>query len=285
MTLNEILMSLEIGLIYGIVAIGIYLTFRIIDFPDLTCDGSFVLGAAVTSVLIKYDVNPWIAVLVSIFAGGAAGAITGILYTRFRVTNLLAGILVGFMLYSVNLRVMGGIPNISLINNETIFSFNPLLILMLIGTTVSLVMALMLMTDFGLAFRSIGQNKRLAQNSGVNVPFMTIVGLALSNGVIALGGALFSQHQGFADVGSGIGTVIVGLASVMIGERLMSSKSVVLQVFSCLVGSIIYRLFISIALYSDSFGLTTSDLNLITGIMVVAIMYIPKKRGEAYVKS
>ena len=264
MTLNEIMMSLEIGLIYGIVAIGIYITFRVIDFPDLTCDGSFVLGAVVSGVLIKAGTAPWISLLFATLAGSVAGSLTGILYT--------------FMLYSINLRIMSGIPNISLINSNIIFAQFPVVELSIIGMSICSILTYLLRTDFGLALRSIGLNKRLAQNSGVNVSYMTIIGLALSNSIIALGGALFSQHQGFADVGSGVGTVIIGLASVMIGERIMPYKSILLQTISCLVGSIIYRLFISFALYSDSLGLTTSDLNLITGIMVIIIMYMPRRQ-------
>lgn len=278
MTLNEIMMSLEIGLIYGIVAIGIYLTFRVIDFPDLTCDGSFVLGTAVSSVLIKVGIDPWLALLSATFAGSIAGSLTGVLYTKFKVTNLLAGILVSFMLYSINLRIMGNIPNISLINSRTIFTQFPVIELFIIGMIMCIMITYLLMTDFGLALRTIGQNVRLAQNSGVNVSVMTIAGLALSNAIIALGGALFSQHQGFADVGSGVGTVIIGLASVMIGERIIRCKSIFLQVVSCIIGSIIYRLFISVALYSDYLGLTTSDLNLITGLMIITIMYMPRRK-------
>ncbi|RTK92858.1 MAG: hypothetical protein EKK61_02340 [Rickettsiales bacterium] len=281
MTLNEILMSLEIGFIYGIVAIGIYLTFRVMDFPDLTCDGSFALGAATTGTLIKWGFNPWLSLLISILTGMVAGILTGLLYARFKVTNLLAGILIGFMLYSVNLRIMGGIPNISLINNETIFGQMPLAILIAIGLIICVLIAYLLMTDFGLSLRSIGQNKRLAQNSGINVNLLTIIGLALSNAIIALSGALFSQHQGFADVGSGVGTVIIGLAAVMIGEKIMPYKSILVQITSCIVGSMIYRLFISFALHSDLLGFTTSDLNFITGIMIIIIMYIPTQKRSS----
>lgn len=277
MTLNEIMMSLEMGLIYGIVAMGIYVTFRIIDFPDLTCDGSFVLGAAVSSMLIKWDYNPWFALVAAIFSGGIAGVVTGLLYTKFKVTHLLSGILTSFMLYSINLHVMGGIPNITLMNSNIIFSEMPILVLMVMSVSVCIMVTYLFMTDFGLALRCIGQNKRLAQNSGVSVLFMTVVGLVLSNALIALGGALFSQQQGFADVGSGIGTVIIGLASVMIGERIMPSKSILVKVMSCIIGSIIYRLLISFALHSDVLGIATQDLNLITGIMVTAIMYMSKR--------
>jgi putative ABC transport system permease protein len=279
MTLNEIMMSFEIGLIYGLVAIGIYITFRIIDFPDLTCDGSFVLGAAVSSILIKTGYNPWFAIIAALIAGCFAGIATGILYTRLKITDLLSGILVSFMLYSINLHVMGGLPNIALINATTIFDQTSAIgLLCLIALVICLLIGYFFVTDFSLGLRSIGQNKRLAQNSGVNIKTMTIIGLALSNSLIALGGALFSQNQGFVDVGSGIGTVIVGLASVMIGERILQYRSIIIQILSCIIGSIIYRILIGLSLHSDVLGLQTSDLNLITGIMVIAIMYMPRRR-------
>lgn len=277
MTLNELLMSLEMGLIYGIVALGIYLTFRVINFPDLTCDGSFVLGSVTSAILIKSGINPWLSLFAAMLAGGIAGMATAILYIKFRIKNLLAGILVGFMLYSINLRIMSGIPNISLINSDVIFSQLPVIQLSIVGAVSCASITYLLMTDFGLSIRSIGQNKRLAQNSGVNASLMTLICLVLSNAIIALGGALFTQHQGFADVGSGIGTVIVGLASVIIGEKALPYRSLAIKTLSCLLGSIIYRLFIGFALHSDSLGLTTSDLNLITGFMVIAIMYLPRR--------
>lgn len=278
MSINEMIMSLEMGLIYGIIAIGIYLSFRVIDFPDLTCDGSFVLGAAVSSILIKMGYNPLFSLVMALLSGAFAGLMTGILYTHFKISNLLCGILVAFMLYSINLYIMGGIPNITLLENNALLSDNPLWIISFIALMVSLLISYLLMTDFGLALRSIGQNKILAQNKGVNVPLMTIIGLALSNALIGLGGALFSQHQGFADVGSGIGTLIVGLASVMIGERLLPYSSILIKIVSCIVGSILYRLVISFALHSDILGFETQNLNLITGLLVIGIMALPRRK-------
>lgn len=275
----ELLMSLEMGLIYGIVAIGIYLTFRIIDFPDLTCDGSFVLGAVISTIVIKSGYNPYIALFLSLCAGGIAGLATGILYTKFRVSDLLSGILVAFMLYSINLRFMSNVPNITLINESTIFTDqNIILILMISAGFVWVGMSALLKTDFGLALRSIGQNKRLALNNGVNVKLMTIIGLMISNALIGFGGALFSQHQGFADISQGIGTIIVGLAAVMIGEKVMGSRSMLCVVAACLLGSIIYRIFIALALHGEFLGLETQDLNLITGVMVIIIMILPRMR-------
>jgi putative ABC transport system permease protein len=285
MNVIESLMSLEMGLIYGIVAIGIYLTFRTIDFPDLTCDGSFVLGAALSSVLTKAGLNPLISILVAFVGGSLSGYVTGFLHTRFKITNLLSGILVAFMLYSINLKVMGGIPNIALIHEKTIFTNqNALLILLLISALIFAAYSYLLKTDFGLALRSIGQNKRLAMNSGVRIDHMTLIALSLSNGLIALGGALFSQHQGFCDITQGLGTVIIGLASVMIGEKILPFRSVVVAIFSCLLGSIIYRFFIAVALHSDWLGLETQDLNLVTGLMIIGVMLMPRIRRR-YVKT
>jgi len=279
MNYAEFIISLEIGLIYGVVAIGIYLTFRVIDFPDLTCDGSFVLGAASSSILIKAGCNPWFALLVALFAGSIAGLITGVLNIRCKITDLLSGILVAFMLYSINLKVMGGIPNIALIKQVTIFTaHNPLLILCAICGIIYLLYSYLLVTDFGLALRSIGQNQRLALNGGVRVKQMTVIGLMLSNSVISLGGALFSQHQGFADVSQGTGTIIIGLAAVIIGEKLLPFRTSWATVLSCLLGSIIYRLFIGFALHSEMLGLETQDLNLITGVMLIGIMVVPRVR-------
>lgn len=283
MTVNELLMSLEIGLIYGITAIGIYLTFRIIDFPDLTCDGSFMLGAAVSSVLLKANAHYSTALLIALLSGAFSGCVTGILHTRFRVSNLLSGILVAFILYSINLRIMNGIPNITLIDLNTVFSNTAVLaILGGLSLLIAALLSYVLLTDFGLGLRSIGQNKRLAQNGGINIKTMTLVGLALSNSLIALSGALFSQHQGFADVGQGTGTIIVGLASVMIGERLLQASSLALQLLSCLLGSVLYRLLISFALHAEFLGLESQDLNLITGLMVIGIVYLSPKSPREF---
>jgi len=275
----ELLMSLEIGLIYGMVAMGIYITFRIIDFPDLTCDGSFALGCVTSAVMIKAGYAPILALVCAIFAGGLAGLVTGLLNTVMKVTNLLSGILVAFMLYSVNLKITGGLPNIALIKQGTIFTGqDPLWILILIGSMILLVFGYLFMTDFGLALRSIGQNRRLSLNCGIKVSQMTLVGLMLSNGLIGFGGALFSQHQGFADVSQGVGAIVVGLAGVMIGERMLPCRSVWMALLACILGSIIYRTFIAIALHSEWLGLETQDLNLITGLLIIIIMLIPRKR-------
>lgn len=278
----ELLSSLEIGLIYGVVAVGIFLTFRILDFPDLTCDGSFTCGAATAAVALKTGLSPLASLLLAFGAGGMAGFITGILHIKFRVTNLLAGILVAFMLYSINLKIMGGIPNITLMSEKTLFSgINPLLILILLACGIWGIISCLLTTDFGLALRSIGQNQRLGEVMGVHVASLTIIGLALSNALIGLGGGLYCQHQSFSDVSLGTGTVIIGLAAVMIGEKLLPFRSLWLSVLACFLGSIVYRLLIALALHSEWLGLETSDLNLITGLAILIIMGLPKLKGAS----
>lgn len=279
MTFTESLISLEIGLIYAMIAIGIYFSFRTINFADLTCDGSFVSGAAASTMLLKMGINPWIALLGAILAGALAGIITGLLATYGKISQLLSGILVAFMLYSINLKLMRGTPNITLINEITIFSGKYIpsaVILLAIAALVWFLSSYFLTTDFGLGLRSIGQNTRLAILGGINISTMTIFGVAVSNALIGLGGGLFSQHQGFTDISQGVGTLIYGLAAIMIGEKLFPLRSMWFSIFACIAGSITYRFIVALALHNEWFLLQTSDLNLITGLMIVLIMFVPK---------
>lgn len=279
MSIYELLFSLELGMIFGIVAIGIYLTFRVINFSDLTCDGSFVLGAAVSSILLKSGYNPVLALLAAVIAGALAGLCTSILNIHFKVTAILSGILVGFMLYSINLKVMQGSPNLTLISEATIFSGqNTLVILALVSVVVWFIMSYFLVTNLGLALRSTGQNSFLSTTNGVKIEYMTMTGLALGNACIALGGALFSQHQGFVDISQGIGTIITGLAAVMLGEKILPFRSPWIMIAACFLGSFLYRVFVSYALHSEIFGLSTQDLNLITGGLIVLVMIIPTRK-------
>ncbi|MDR1414129.1 MAG: ABC transporter permease [Puniceicoccales bacterium] len=278
----EITSCLEFGLIYGIMAVGIFLTFRMIDFPDMTCDGSFVLGGAISGILIKSGCNPWIALCASAFGGALAGLATGLVHSLFKISNLLSGILVAFMLYSINIRIMGGLPNISLIGATTIFSnVRPMYLLPIICFAVVLKFIWLLATDFGLGIRSIGQNKITATNYGINIAVVSTIVLMLSNALISLSGALLNQHQCFVDISQGVGTLVVGLAAVMIGEKLFPARSCFLLIPACVVGSIVYRIFIAFALHSEIFGLETQDLNLLTGLLIIFAMAIPKIRRKA----
>jgi putative ABC transport system permease protein len=285
MTFYELALSLDMGLIYGLVALGIYIPFRLIDFSDLTGDGSFVLGSVVCGILIQKNVNPWIALVCASGCGALAGVTTGLLHTKLNIADLLSGILVGFILYSINLRIMGNVPNISLVDHTTLFSQFPSVPLWGISLAICVGLSLVLKTNFGLALRSIGQNKSLAQTSGIHTGKMIIIGVALGNSLMALGGALFTQYQGFSDVSSGIGTVVIGLAAVMIGEKIFPSSSVTFRIFMCLAGSVLYRIIISLALHSDVLGLTSSDLNLITGLMVIGITSFPRNNKSRYAKA
>lgn len=280
LTVAEVLMSIEMGSIYGIVAMGIYLSFRVIDFPDLTCDGSFVLGAAVSTMLAQWGANPVLALCAAFIAGALAGILTGGLHTKGRIPDLLSGIIVAFMLYAVNLRVMGGVPNRVLPEEHTFFgvfpNISPALLLILVGVGVWAIASAFLHTDWGLALRSIGQNTKLARACGVRVKSYTIFGLAFSNALVGLGGGLFSHHQAMCDVSLGAGTIIVGLAAVILGEKIVPFKAPWLSLLGCFVGSIVYRFFISLALRSDFLGLEAYDLNLVIGTLLLIIMIVPR---------
>jgi len=279
--------AVEVGLIFSFVALGVFLSFRVLDFPDLTTDGSFPLGAAVCATLVTAGCNPWLATAVAMASGMAAGLLTGLMTLRFKILGLLAGILTMTALYSINLRVMGR-PNIALLNEPVIFSVgermgasypwtNSAVLGLLVCATVA-GLAWFLATDLGLAMRATGVNARMARAQGVNTAAMTYLGLALSNGLIATGGALFAQANGFADVTSGIGTIVVGLASVILGEKFVRSRRLVALLFGTVLGSIAYRIAVQAALSGDGAGLRPSDLSLITALMVAVAMVVPHVR-------
>lgn len=289
MSLFSFLGTLEIGLIFGLVAMGVYLTFRVLDFPDLTVDGSFTLGAAVTAALIVAGVNAYLATLMGFFAGAAAGLVTAWLNLRFNILHLLASILTMTALYTINLRVMGK-PNLALIMEPTVLTpfeglgipnmYLKLIFVAVCVLIVGMLLALFMKTQYGLAMRAVGANKRMAQANGIVVKEKVYVGLALSNGLVALGGALFAQTNGFADSTMGIGTIVVGLAAVIVGETLLGSRRMMVIIFSCIIGSIIYRLAISFALNADFLGFNASDLNLITACLVGLALVLPQLRKE-----
>ena len=282
--------AVELGLVFAFVAIGVFLAFRVLDFPDLTVDGSFPLGAAVAAVLITVGINPWIAALAAMLAGAAAGTVTAFLNVRFRILNLLASILTMIALFSVNLRVMGK-PNVALINADTMLSpffglglrevyVRPLFVGVLVVITVIAVWRF-LESDAGLAMRATGANPRMSRAQGIDTSWQVYLGLALSNALVALGGALFAQTNGFADVTSGVGTIVVGLAAVIIGETLFGARGILLALIGCVVGSILYRIAIQLALSTDALGLKASDLNLVTAVLVAVALVLPRLRRGA----
>lgn len=282
--------AVELGLVYAFVALGVYLAFRVLDFPDLTVDGTFPLGAAVTAVLIIAGFNPWLASVFAMVAGAAAGLVTALLNVRFKILNLLASILTMIALFSVNLRVMGK-PNVALLSVDTMltpfyghglrdYMVRPLFLLALAIVAVIIVWRY-LESDAGLAMRATGANARMARAQGIETDRQIYLGIALSNALVAFGGALFAQTNGFADVTSGVGTIVVGLAAVIIGETLLGSRRILVALIGCVVGSILYRIAIQLALSSDALGLQASDLNLVTAILVTFALILPRLKRAA----
>ena len=271
------------GLAYGFVAIGVYITFRVLAFPDLTVDGSFPLGGAVAAVLIINGVNPWLATLAALGAGLCAGLGTSLLNTRLRINALLAGILMMVALYSINLMIMGR-SNIPLLREVTIFDQVSQLLGIRTGVTLSIIFMVVLTcmilailnwflrTEIGLALRATGENEQMVRGLGADTNMTTILGVSISNGLVALSGALIAQNQGFSDVGMGIGMIVMGLASVIIGEGLFRPRGITAVLLAVVGGTFAYRLFLSVAL---RVGLPPSDLKLVTALLVIVALAIP----------
>jgi len=281
--------AVEQGLLFAVMSLGVYLTFRILNFPDLTVDGSFALGGALAAKLIIDGYHPVLATLFALVAGAAAGAFTGVLSTKGKINGLLAGILTMIALYSINLRIMDR-ANLPLLREETLYTWVqewslPSLVLggVTLFTGVALVFLLLiaivkglidwfLHTDLGLDLRATGDNSTMIRSFGVNTDRTTIIGLALSNALVAASGALIAQYQGFADVGMGIGMIVIGLASVIVGEVLFGSTTIFRATLAVVAGSVVYRLVIALALQA---GLNPSDMKLITALIVIIALTVP----------
>ncbi|MCJ0766152.1 ABC transporter permease [Variovorax terrae] len=284
MTLIAFLGSLEIGLVFALVALGVFISFRIVNFPDLTVDGSFPLGGAVAAAMLVGGWHPLIATIAAFAAGALAGLTTGWLHVKLKIMQLLAGILVMIALYSINLRVMGK-PNEPLLDTPTIFSAFSSASVSASWVTPLVLLAITLMVKFaldwyfasevGLAMRATGGNARMARSVGVSTDRLSLVALALSNGIVALAGALFAQSQGGADVSMGIGTIVIGLAAVIIGETILPGRSIAIATLGCIVGAVLYRMLIAVGLNSDFIGLKAQDLNLVTAILVTIALVMP----------
>lgn len=285
MSLLASLGALELGLIYSLVALGVFISFRILRFPDLTVDGTFATGGAVAALMISQGYEPFTVSLCAALAGAVAGSITGWLNTKLGIMDLLASILMMTALYSINLRIMGG-PNIPLIFDETVFTstlpaalsdymWRPML-LALILIIVLILLNLYFSTRSGLAMRATGANLRMARSQGVATDRSIIGGMALSNAMVALGGALFAQSQGGADISMGIGTIVIGLAAVILGQSVIHARRFLFILLSVIFGAIVYRFFIALALNSDFIGLKAQDLNLVTALLVTIALILPK---------
>ena len=293
---NLIISTIAQGLLWALLALGVFITFRILDVADLTVEGSFPMGAAISAVLITMGVNPWLTVVIAGIGGMVAGAVTGWIHTKLKIPALLAGILTMIALYSVNLHIMGK-ANISLLRMDTVYSaihsmgVSNAVALTIIGVVVTVVVGLFLFwffgTELGTSIRATGVNPQMIRAQGVNTDSMIVLGLLLSNGFVAVSGALIAQSQGFADIGMGVGTIVIGLASVIIGEVLFASSSVVRKLFgnssfvlslvAVVFGSIIYRIVIATVLY---LGMPPNDLKLFTAILVALALSLPTWQGK-----
>jgi len=276
--------AINLGFLYAFMAMGIFITFRIHDFPDITVDGSFPAGAAVTAVLLVAGFNPILAVIASFFIGAISGCMTALIHTRFNINGLLSGILVMTGLYSINLHIMGR-SNIPLLNTVNVFSYikeiNPglpdeiwfCLIFAVVIVLFSIMISIFFKTDFGITMRATGNNPVMAGALSVNVNAMKTFGISLANGLVGISGSIVAQYQGFADIGMGIGAIVFSLASVIIGESILKMRSIYAKFLSVIIGSVIFRLMVALALYA---GLNPIDLKLITAGFVLIVLVAPK---------
>lgn len=310
--------SVEQGVIYAIMALGVYISFRVLDFPDLTVDGSFVTGAAVAGMMVMLGYDPFLATMLALVAGFIAGCMTGVLHTKGNINPLLSGILMMIALYSINLRIMGFTsetavvrPNIPLLQSETIFTkfqdiwgtlgidqalnsllsaigitalpatWSTIFVMIIIVTIIKFSVDWFLKTDIGLAIRATGDNKRMIRSFSANTDNLIIIGLGFSNALVAFSGAMIAQYNKFSDIGMGIGMIIIGLASVIIGEAIFGTKTIMRTTFAVIAGAIIYRVILGIALRIKF--LDTGDMKLITATIVIIALILPQvieKRRE-----
>jgi putative tryptophan/tyrosine transport system permease protein len=302
----------ESGIIYAIMALGVYLSFRILDFPDLTVDGSFVTGASVAAILIVNGINPILATLAALFSGFLAGCITGLLHTKGKINPLLSGILMMIALYSINLRIMGK-SNIPLLQEETLItwllngwknvgldesiqgilsslglsSFMPrswaiVILMSFLVLLLKIIIDWFLKTEIGLSIRATGDNEMMISSFAADTDTLKTIGLGISNALVAFSGALVAQYNGFSDVGMGIGMIVIGLASVIIGEAVFGAKTIVRATLAVVGGAILYRIIVTLALRVDF--LETGDMKMITAFIVICALIIPKALSQFKVK-
>lgn len=288
--MNLIVSSIGQGLLWALLGLGLYLTFRILDFADMTVEGTFPLGAASAVAAITHGVNPFVATLIAIGAGMIAGLITGLLYTKGKIPSLLAGILTMTAAYSVNLRIMGK-SNVSLLGQQTLFSgdfmqglpqyFDSVLLGVIVIAIVTVLLIFFLATDYGQAFIATGDNPTMAKSLGIHTDTMVIVGLMVSNGMVGLCGALIAQNNGYADINMGIGTIVIALASIIIGEVAFGELTLNQRLVAVTLGSIIYRIILLAVL---QLGFSANDLNLISSVVLAICMMLPQLEEHVHLK-
>ena len=265
--MEVILNALEQGLLFALVAMGVYITYKILDFPDLSVDGTFPLGASISAAMLVHGINPWVTILVATLGGACAGAITGFLHVKLKISNLMSGILVMMGLYSINLRIMGK-SNIPLFNTNYIFknpAINSIFIILAIVILVKIILDLFLKTKTGFLLVAVGDNEQVVSSLGVNKNIVKVLGLSISNALVALSGALTAQNQGFSDITMGTGIVVMGLAAVIIGTSIFGKLSMIKVTTLSIFGAIIYKLVVAIALWMK---LNPNDLKILTAILV-----------------
>ena len=270
--------TIEQSLIFAIMVLGVYISFRILNFPDMTVDGTFPLGAAISAKLLTLGVNPYLTLLVALVAGAVAGAITGLIHVKLKVKDLLAGILVMTALYSVNLRVMGK-SNIPLFEEDNIFNteYSMMITIVVLILINKFLLDYLLKTKFGFALKALGDNENLIVSLGLNEEKYKVYGLMIANAFVAFSGAVLAQYQGFADVGMGTGIIVIGLASIIIGDTLFGKRRRLAGTTIVIIGSILYRGVIAVTL---SMGMDASDLKLITSVIVIIILWIQKQKDK-----
>ena len=270
--------TIEQSLIFAIMVLGVYISFRILNFPDMTVDGTFPLGAAISAKLLTLGVNPYLTLLVALVAGAVAGAVTGLIHVKLKVKDLLAGILVMTALYSVNLRVMGK-SNIPLFEEDNIFNteYSMMITIVVLILISKFLLDYLLKTKFGFALNALGDNENFIVSLGLNEERYKIYGLMIANAFVAFSGAVLAQYQGFADVGMGTGIIIIGLASIIIGDTLFGKRRRLAGTTIVIIGSILYRGVIAVTL---SMGMDASDLKLITSVIVIVILLIQKQKDK-----
>lgn len=281
------------GLIYGIMVLGVFITFRVLDFPDLTVDGSFPLGAALMVQCILLGLNGWLALLIAFIGGMLAGFVTALIHNHLKVPNLLAGILTMTMLYSINIRILGNRANVPVLDQETLLSdissrlsgiipdeYILLIFFVVVALAFKLLTDLFFRTDLGMTIGAMGNNEQMVISQGINPKTLKTIGLGLSNGLVAVSGAFAAQYLGFADVGLGQGIIISGLASVMIGEFLvMKSNRIGVLTLCALAGSILFHAVMYLGrYYGYLIQMTPNDLNLIKGILIIILLIMTQSR-------
>lgn len=277
-TYSALLGSIELGMIYAILALGVFISFRTLNMPDLTVDGSIVTGMAVSAIICSKGMNPFFAIICAAAGGALAGAVTGLLHTKLKMQAILAGILVMLGAYSVNLRIMGKTPNIPLTKSVTIYKladavFPPkyagIIIGLLFLAAVITLLYLFLQTRLGLVFRATGDNEDMVKASAVSCDNMKLMGFALSNGLVGIAGGMLAQNQAFADINSGTGMMVIGLASVILGEVVFGSKTLLRRLVAASGGAVLYRILIAQALY---LGMESTDMKLVSAVIVATAL-------------